>query len=63
MSEYLRISDLMELLRVARTTCWRIRNSKHFPQAIYITSRVPLYKRREVEQWMEKHRRKRRYFD
>ena len=61
MNEYLRISDLIKFLGVSRTTCWRIRNSEHFPQAIYITSRVPLYRRWEVEQWMENHRRKRRY--
>ena len=61
MSEYLRISDLMELLCVSRTVCWRIRNSPGFPGAIYVRPRVALYKRREVEQWMEKHRRKPRY--
>ena len=61
MDEYLRISDVEKLLRVRRTGCWRARNSPGFPEAIYVTPRVALYKRREVEQWMEKQRRKRRY--
>ena len=58
MREYLRISDLKSFLRVSRTECWRIRNSPDFPEGIYVRPRVVLYKRREVEQWIDKYRRR-----
>lgn len=53
--DFLRLSDLAEMLNVSRTTLWKIRQNSdlNFPKGKQISKQVYIWSRKEIEKWLE----------
>jgi len=55
---YLRAKDAAEYLGVARSTFSNLTKQKDFPKPIRLSETLVLYKRAELDEWIEKRRQK-----
>jgi predicted DNA-binding transcriptional regulator AlpA len=50
--QFLRISDVCQLLRISKPTLWRLRKGKNFPLPTDVTERVIAWRRCEILTWL-----------
>lgn len=55
-SELVSIADLIKELRISRSTIYKLKNRKDFPQSIAVSTRRTLFRRSEIWEWLETHR-------
>jgi len=51
--EYLRLPDVAKLCAIAKPTVWKWIKTRKFPKQIKLTSRVSVWKKSEVQAWMD----------
>jgi len=50
--QFIRTSELCELLRISKPTLWRLRRRRDFPQPTGMTDRVVAWRRADIEHWL-----------
>jgi predicted DNA-binding transcriptional regulator AlpA len=50
--QFVRVSDVCQLLRISKPTLWRLRRAHEFPEPTELTNRVIAWRRSEVETWL-----------
>jgi predicted DNA-binding transcriptional regulator AlpA len=51
-SGYLRLNEVQALLRISRTTLWRLRQQGVLPAPIRVSPRVQVFDRRKIDEYL-----------
>lgn len=53
-SEIMTVEEVMAVLKVSRTTLWRMRTQPNFPSEVRMSERKFGFRRSEIEEWIVK---------